>query len=166
MAITFILKGVGIGEFKDALQNENIEYVEMDTRPTPLNTILWNAQVETETGYRMGYYSLFDSKKVKFGKEFAKNHELLEPYKDQKVVQQLIHIAAGWYFVEKSENDTLIFTDIRFGQLGFEDDSPFVFKYNLWENEDGILEAKQIEMRDDVDFKKAFSDLGDRISGN
>ena len=167
MLLTFILKGIGFGKFEKALENENVSYIEMDTRPTPLNTILWNAQVETETGYKMGYYSFFDSKEITFSPEFTKNHHLLDLYKDQKVVKQLKSIAAGWYLVKQGEQDTLIFTDIRFGQFGFEEDSPFFWNYKLWMNEEGIMEAKQVQRNtQDIDFGEAFSALGDRISGN
>jgi len=166
MLLTFVSKGIGFGKFEDALDAENISYIEMDTRPTPLNTILWNAQVETKTGYKMGYYSFFDSKEITFSPEFIKNHHLLEPYKDQKVVKQLKQIAAGWYLVEQAKQDTLLFTDIRFGQFGFEEDSPFFWKYKLWMNDKGIMEAYQIQMKEKVDFGKAFGELGDRIKGN
>ncbi len=164
MAITFILKGIGYGKFETVLSENKIEYIEMDTRPSPLNTILWNAQVETETGFRMAYYSFFDTKEIIFGNEIPKNHELLEPYKDQKVVKQLIHISTGWYLVNKAEQDTLIFTDIRFGQFGFEDDSPFIWNYKLWMNEKGVMEAVQIQPQFNV--KEGMNDLKKRISGN
>ena len=114
----------------------------------------------------MGYYSFFDSKGITFSPEFKKNHNLLDPYKDEKVVKQLKHIAAGWYLVEKSINDTLLFTDIRFGQFGFEEDSPFFWKYKLWMNPAGTMEAQQIKMPSDIDLGKAMGELGTRIKGN
>lgn len=168
MLITFVLKGIGYGKFEDVLTENKIEYIEMDTRPSPLNTILWNAQVETETGFLMGYYSFFDSKKITFGKEIAKNHELLEPYKDQKVIKQLIKISDGWYLVNKAQNDTLIFTDIRFGQFGFDDKAPFLWNYKVWLNENNQIEAFQMdpETNGKIDFNSAFEELGNRISGN
>ncbi len=166
MLITLVLKGIGYGKFEAVLTEKKIDYIEMDTRPSPLNSILWNAQVETERGFRMGYYSLFDNKTIVFGSEIPKNHELLDPIKDQKVVKQLIHISAGWYLVNKAEQDTLIFTDIRFGQLGFENDSPFIWNYKLWVNENGIAEAVQIDPADNFNIGEAFNALGKRISGN
>ena len=165
MALTFLLKGIGYVKFTEAIDNQNIDYLEMDTRPTPLNTILWNSQVETKTGYRVAYYSFFDSKKVKFSKEIPKNHHLLLPYKDQKVVKQLLKIAVGWYIVEQTEEKgKMYFYDIRFGQFGFEDDSEFVWKYELNINDEGIVEAVQIQ----PEFKigEMFSSLGKRIIGN
>jgi len=164
MLITLVLKGIGYGKFENVLTEENIDYIEMDTRPSPLNTILWNAQVETETGFRMGYYSFFDTKKIQFGDEIAKNHELLAPYKNQKVVKQLIHISAGWYLVTQAQQDTLIFTDIRFGQFGYENDSPFIWNYKLWMNESGIMEAVQVQPKFDV--KVGVTEMVERISGN
>ena len=164
MLITLVLKGIGFGKFEAVLTEEKIDYIEMDTRPSPLNSILWNAQVETEEGFRMGYYSFFDTKEIEFGDEIAKNHELLIPYKDQKVVKQLIKISAGWYLVNKAEQDTLIFTDIRFGQFGFENDSPFIWNYKLWMNEQGVMEAVQIQPQFNV--KEGFSEMGKRVSGN
>lgn len=166
MALTFVLKGVGYSKFVTAMERDKIDYVEMDTRPTPLNTILWNSQVETKTGYRMGYYSFFDSKAISFSPEIPKNHHLLEPYKDQKVVKQLKKIAAGWYYVEQVEGG-LIFTDIRFGQFGFEEDSPFFWQYKLTVDRDGVMSAVQLkDVQEKADFGKAFSELGKRIKGN
>lgn len=168
MALTFIFKGVSYSKFENELEKNKIEYVEMDTRPMPFNTILWNAQIETKTGYRMAYYSFFDSKGIEFGEEFPKNHHLLEPYKDQKAIKQLIKIASGWYFVEEVGNH-LLFTDIRFGQIGINpNESPFLWRYKLTPDENGQVIVNQI----DSDFEaeggagEVFGALWKRIKGN
>ena len=50
----------------------------------------------------------------------------IEPYKNQKEVQQLIKISAGWYVLEKIKGE-LFFVDLRFGQMGFDiNKSPFL----------------------------------------
>lgn len=163
MALTFGLKGISHIKFLNAIEEQQISYVEMDSKPTPLNTILWNSQIETETGYRIAYYSLFDSEKIQFSEEFAKNYQLLEPYKDQKEIKQLIHIAAGWYFVEEAEG-YLIFNDIRFGQFGFDANAPFVWRYKLIPDGNDKVIVERIEPK--FEFGKAFSQLGKRIKGN
>ncbi len=166
MALTFVLKGIGYSKFLKAAERDKISYVEMDTQPTALNTILWNSQIETKTGFRTGYYSFFDSKKITFSPEIPKNHHLLEPYKNQKVVKQLIKISTGWYFVEQAE-DGLIFTDTRFGQSGFEKDAPFFWRYKLTMGKDGVMKAVQMRgMQEKMDFGKALGDLKERIKGN
>ena len=139
----------------------------MDSKPTPLNTILWNAQVETETGYRVANYSLFDAKDIEFSREFPKNYHLITPYKNQKEVKQLIKIAAGWYIIEEV-NDELFFVDLRFGQMGMEiNKAPFIWRYKLIPNEKGQIRVKRAR----GDFGKSsagsvFSELWNRIKGN
>ena len=117
LILSFGFKAMAHSAFKNALIDQQIEYLELDTKPTPLNTILWNAFVQTPNGYRIAYYSLFDGSPIHFSKEYSNNHDLLDPYKDQKVVQQLINISNGWYIVEKADKH-LLFWDIRFGQAG------------------------------------------------
>lgn len=166
MAITLVFKYIAHQEFEKELRASQIEYVELDTKPTPLNTILWNGQVATENGYRMAYYSLFDSQRIQFSKEYPKNNHLIEPYLDQKVVQQLIKVSAGWYFVEALAPNKLIFWDIRFGQGGFDPNtSPFIWAYSLTITESGQVYAE----RNDPDIgnmSEAFSRLIDRMKGN
>lgn len=164
MALTFVFKGVGHYHFLEAMDDQKIDYVEMDSKPTPLNTLLWNSQIETETGFRVGYYSFFDTKAITFSTEFPKNHHLIEAYKDQKVIKQLIKISVGWYFIEEIEGE-LFFVDTRFGQMGFGNDAPFVYRYALHIDENGQVEAVQVRP-DSFDIKGMFSELGERIKGN
>ncbi len=164
MALTLIFKFVSYSNFKEKLVSSKIEYINLDTKPTPLNSILWNAQVETKTGYRVAYYSLFDSQPIKFSEEFKKNYHLLEPIQDQKVVKQLIKIAAGWYYMEKVDTH-LYFYDIRFGQSGVELDSPFFWKYELIQDSTGIISAEQIRPQI-VDVGRVFGQLYERMLGN
>lgn len=169
MLLTLVFKWYSYAEFKNKLIKEGIDYVEMDTRPTPFNSILWNAQVETKTGFRMAYYSLFDSKEVIFSKEMPKNHELLDPYRNQKVIKQLIKISAGWYMIEKGEDGVLFFVDLRFGQLGFDaDQSPFLWRFELIPDAQGKIKAEKIgpDMTKVGGYGDAFGSLWDRIWGN
>lgn len=164
LLLTFVSKGIGYTKFQDKLESNNVEYVEMDTKPTPLNAILWNAQVETETGYLVSYYSLFDSQPIEFSEEIKKNHHLLDPYRNQKVIKQLLNIAAGWYYLEKVDGQ-LFFYDMRFGQNGVEHDSPFFWKYQLTPDEDNKISVSRPapEMRN---VSQTLNKLKERILGN
>jgi inner membrane protein len=165
MVFTLVLKWVTFNEFKDGLANNQIDYVEIDTKPAPFNTILWTALVETENGYRTADYSLFDSQDITFSKEFSKNHHLIEPYLEQHVIQQLIHISAGWYYIEKID-DKLIFWDLRFGQIGMDlDTAPFLWSYDLTIDEEGKVTAVKNDPKMD-NVGEIFSELMDRIKGN
>jgi inner membrane protein len=165
MVITLILKGISHKAFENSLDNNHIDYVELDSKPSPMNTIMWNALVETNNGYRTANYSLLDSKAITFSKEFPKNHGLLEPYKDQKVIQQLIRITAGWFIIEK-QSDKMIMWDLRFGQTGMDlDTAPFLMSYDLTVNKDGQIEAKKNDPKIE-NIGEAIDQLIERIKGN
>ena len=113
----------------------------MDTKPSPLNAILWSSLIETDKGYRTAYYSLYDKQEINYSKEFLKNHHLLEPYLEQKVIKQLIDISAGWYRIEE-KNGKLLFWDLRFGQMGLDvNNASFLWYYELNIDENSIVTA-------------------------
>ena len=165
LLLTLIFKWISFQEFKEGLQNQEIDYVEMDTKPSPLNAILWSSLIETDNGYRTAYYSLFDKKEISYSKEFLKNHHLIKPYLEQKIVQQLINISAGWYRIEK-ENGKLLFWDLRFGQMGMDvDTASFLWYYELNIDKDGNISAikRQPQIKN---MSGMFSSLFHRVKGN
>ena len=165
LILTLIFKYVSFQEFKKGLENQKIEYVEIDTKPSPLNAILWSSLIETEKGYRTAYYSLLDEQEINYSKEFLKNHHLLEPYLDQKVIKQLIDITTGWYRIEE-KNGKLLFWDLRFGQMGMDvNDASFLWYYELNIDKNGNVSAikRQPEIKN---FKMVFKELFNRIKGN
>ena len=165
LLLTLIFKWISFQEFKEGLQNQKIEYVEMDTKPSPLNSILWSSLIETDKGYRTAYYSLFDKKEITYSKEFLKNHHLLEPYLEQKVIKQLIDISAGWYRIEE-KNGKLLFWDLRFGQMGMDvNNASFLWYYELNIDENGNVSAIKRQPKIN-NFKLVFKELFNRIKGN
>ena len=165
LLLTLIFKWISFQEFKEGLENQKIEYVEIDTKPSPLNSILWSSLIETDKGYRTAYYSLFDKQEITYSKEFLKNHHLLEPYLEQKVIKQLIDISAGWYIIEE-KNGKLFFWDLRFGQMGMDvNNASFLWYYELNIEENGNVSAikRQPEIKN---FKLVFKELFNRITGN
>ena len=165
LLLTLIFKWISFQEFKEGLENQEIEYVEIDTKPSPLNSILWSSLIETDKGYRTAYYSLFDKQEITYSKEFLKNHHLLEPYLEQKVIKQLIDISAGWYRIEE-KNGKLLFWDLRFGQMGMDvNNASFLWYYELNIKENGNMSAikRQPEIKN---FKLVFKELFNRIKGN
>ena len=166
MLITLLLKWYTYGVFKKSLDHQQIAYAEIQTKPTPLNAILWNANVQTKDSYLIGSYSLFDNdKQVKFY-EFKKNLHLLNDIKNEPIITRLIALTEGWYTLQKTEDGDLFFNDLRFGLMGGEDVSnKFVFRYNLIRNDQGELIAKQ----EDPNPKKAgpmIAKLWQRVLGN
>ena len=163
MLITLILKGITYQKFEKALQQQNIPYLAIETKPSPFNTILWSANVATEDAYLIGHYSLFDSQPIQFT-AYPKHHEWLGDFKKEEKIQRLIKITKGWYTITK-ENGNLYLNDLRFGLLGF---SPaannFTFSFQL-EKKNGEVIITEKE-RNTQEAKKLVGELWDRIKGN
>ena len=157
------LKGLSYLQFREALKNQNISYLEIETKPSPFNTILWTANVETDDAFLIGDYSFFDTKPIIFTR-YDKNHHLLGSLRNQDKVERLIDISNGWYIITE-KNGSLYFNDLRFGVLDPTAENPtFVFSYKLVEEENG-LRVEEVE-RNPEEAKKLLTVLGDRIFGN
>lgn len=163
LIVTVVLKSVAVLHFKEALDNQHMSYSAIDVRPSPLNTILWNANVDTKDAYLLANYSFFDSQAIAF-EVYPKNHDLLGDLKFNDKVQQMISITEGWYtIIEK--NDGLYFNDLRFGLLGLEPNSQnFVFQYKIEETNNNVnfIETDKNQRN----TKKLLNDLLIRIMGN
>lgn len=164
LLITLTLKGLSFVQFEKALEKQNIEYSEIETRPSPLNTILWSANVDTKDAYLIGDYSFFDSKEISFN-TYPKNHHLLSELIQNEVIQRMIRISDGWYIIS-SENGELFFNDLRFGLMSLEPGSnDFVFKYRIEQKNNAEVEIIEVK-KDRRDAKRIMSELWNRIKGN
>jgi inner membrane protein len=135
----------------------------MDIRPTPFNTILWTANVDTKDAYLIGNYSFFDSQEIQF-KAYPKNRKLLEDLKSNEKVKRLIEIAKGWYTLTDNKGN-LYFNDLRFGLISLaENEEKFAFSYQLIQDGDAILVKETPKFRQDA--KRLLRELWKRIWGN
>ncbi|HZH86000.1 MAG TPA: metal-dependent hydrolase [Brumimicrobium sp.] len=163
LALTFLLKGVSFYQFKDALEYQNITYQEIETKPAPLNTILWVANVKREDDFLIGNYSFFDKSDIQFS-HYPKNHHLIEHLIENEKMQRMIHISKGWFTIIEKEGE-LFYNDLRFGLLSTQEDATnFVFQYRIIENKDGTINF--VETKKDIsDGKKLMGELWERVKG-
>lgn len=163
MLVTIILKGITFYKFETALKEQNISYLALQTKPSPMNTILWTANVETENAFLIGDYSFFDTKPIQFSPH-PKNHEILGDLRKEDKVQRLIKITQGWYTVSERA-DGIYLNDLRFGMMSVDpnaDKFAFSFLIEKTGNEVTVTE----EPKDKRDAEKLLSDLWGRIKGN
>jgi inner membrane protein len=108
------------------------KYINYFSTPTLFNNLLWLVVLEQGDGYQLGYRSIFDQTKDVDLTFFPKNDSLLFPIHDHLEVMELKRFSQGFYTVEKV-NDTLVFNDLRFGQVnGWQNPrSAFAFHYYL-----------------------------------
>jgi len=163
LAVTLILKGISYYKFENALKEQNIAFIDLETKPSPLNTILWTANVETEDAFLIGDYSFFDSKPIQFFSH-PKNHEALGTLKEEEKVKRLIKITKGWYTISERENGIYL-NDLRFGLISVDPNGDkFAFSFRIEKTGNEVIIRE--EEKDTRDAKKLLSDLWDRIKGN
>lgn len=163
MVVTLILKGITYHKFTNALDEQNIAYKAIETKPSPFNTILWTANVEVEDAFLIGDYSFFDSKHIQFYRH-PKNHAALGDLKNENKVQRLIAISNGWYAISEKNNATY-FNDLRFGLLSVDPQTDkYAFSYQLQPTSEGLNVIEEPKNRDDA--KKLLADLWERVLGN
>ncbi|MCB9426929.1 MAG: metal-dependent hydrolase [Flavobacteriales bacterium] len=164
MILTILFKGIVYHQFKDALTEQNISHKDIQTKPTPLNSILWAANVETEDSFLIGYSSILNNIPIEF-LEYPKNHHLLGGLSDHPKVQRMIAISQGWYTITKNE-EGLFFNDLRFGTMGIKEGAnTFVFRYKIETDGKGILTFTE-QPKAPEDGKKLLAELWDGIIGN
>lgn len=123
-----------------ALKAQHISIASYFTTPTPFNNWLWYVVATDATGSYVGYRSVFDRSDSMSFEFFPKNEVLLTDIRRDRELGLLKRFSQGHYTVEH-RGDTLIFNDLRFGQmLGWQHSrAGFVFHYYLRPDLDNTL---------------------------
>ena len=100
--------------------------------PSQWNTLLWYVIIPRDSGFHVGYSSVFDKTNNFQFTFYRQNAELLDDVAQERVTKNLVAFSQGYYTVE-ANGDTLLFNDLRFGQIaGWENPkNRFVFHYYL-----------------------------------
>jgi inner membrane protein len=132
LGVSLVNKLVVDSDVKKVAARQNIIYHRYFTTPTPFNNLLWFVVLESDKGYYIGHRSVFDSRYSMPLHYFPRNDSLLLPVKDMDDLADLMRFSQGYYTVEKW-GDTVVFNDLRFGQIiGWQDPKAhFTFHYFL-----------------------------------
>ncbi|NCI45207.1 metal-dependent hydrolase [Sediminibacterium soli] len=119
-------------EAREIFALQKIPHERYFTTPAPLQNWLWYVVAGDDSGYYVGFRSVLDQKKEIRFNYFPRNDSMLNPLMLREDVQHLVKFSQQFYTVEKW-NDTLVFNDLRFGQIiGWDDPKArFVFHYFL-----------------------------------
>jgi inner membrane protein len=148
------------------LEKQNIRYKRLLTTPTPMNTWLWYVVAEVDSGFYTGHRAIADRKDEKLKLQYVSRHEqLLQMYKSDHDVHQLVKFSQD-FFVIKQSKDTLIFNDLRFGEIaGWSSNQPeYVFHYyiNHPEANEMVIQRGRFSNWN----RKTFSSMLSRMRGN
>jgi inner membrane protein len=120
-------------KIEQSLSAEHIPYKNVMITPTPFNSLLWYVIAAVDSGYFVGYRSVFDKDILTTSfTYFQKNEDLLQKVDKATDIKQLIQFADNYYTLQQTR-DTLVFNVLRFGQVaGWENPKEdFVFQYFL-----------------------------------
>ncbi len=122
-------------DVKNIFQKQQIAYDKYFTTPTPFNNWLWFVVASNDSGYYTGYRSVFDTKKEIELRFLPRNDTAMTPYLDstgKEDLRNLVRFSKGYYAIQYW-GDTLVFNDLRFGQIiGWKDPGArFSFYYFL-----------------------------------
>jgi inner membrane protein len=130
LGLATVNKFVVTGNVKERLAYHQIASSNVLITPTPMNSLLWFVAAEDESGFHVGHASVFDVTNREQFTYFPKNDHLLSQASEERTVRYLKTFAEGYYTVE-TWTDTLVFNDLRFGQMAgwVNPDNRFVFHY-------------------------------------
>lgn len=122
------------------LARQHMQYTRTFITPTVMNNWLWYVVAEDAHGYHVGFRSVFDTTDTLDLRYFPRNEELLRGLAHDAELHLLLRFSQGFYTVE-SQQDKLVFNDLRFGQvMGWRDPrAPFTFHFQLGEGSDNEL---------------------------
>jgi inner membrane protein len=145
--------------------SQHITFRRHFTTPTPFNIGLWYVVLESDSGYYIGYRSVFDRQLKMDYHYFPRNDALLDSIRDHDDVIDLLRFSQGYYTVS-TMNDKIVFSDLRFGQItGWQNSAaPFAFYYYLQHPEDNLLIIQRGRFKNWN--KRTFLNLIRRIKGN
>lgn len=162
LLVAVAVKLIVTHKFEAALQEQGIVYSEISTRPSPMNIVLWNANIATADSYLISDYSVFDTAPITFT-AYPKNRKDSTPLMQYPNVKRLIAISKGWFILEQKDHNWY-FNDLRFGLLPQKNKEPiFVFSYLLKETNGSITATEQPKNERDAQF--LLSILWLRIKG-
>lgn len=162
LGVTVINKQVINSKFESFVKEDKLDVLHIDSRPMPLQNILWTANIETPESFYIYYYSHLDNKRQK-PYSVSKNHHLLTPYLTDPRVQKLIKISEGFYTISIHSDKGIYFNDLRFGQTESKQGSKFLFSYHVYHNE-GRVNIDEVE-KDMSQAAKLLPVLWKRILG-
>jgi inner membrane protein len=161
-------------QFETSLQElenrDSVTYIRYSSRPTPLNNILWTANVELEHDFLIGYYSLFDKDSSIQWQKIPKNHHYIEDVQQYPSLYKMVRMMNGYYALD-SIDGKLVLNDLRFGQLvGWKKSNDprfkeFVFAYNVDLSEKPEQIVERDKQRDFEQMWETLSMLWERILG-
>lgn len=152
--------------FKKSYEKAEINYNRFSAQPTILNNFLWYSVAETDTDYKLTFYSIFDDADVatKFA-SLPKNHDLVDMnHPDLEVLKWFSKGYFSLYEIDSTKR--IIYNDLRYPLLNEDDINSSLFSFELvqegdrWNTRPPERNFENLSIRDALRgiFDRAFRD--------
>lgn len=133
MVLTIFNKFYVDDVFEKSFEKAGITYNRFTVQPSILNNVLWYGVAETETDYKVGYYSIFDkSSQVTNFISVPKNQELLDM--SDLDLKKLTWFSNNYYNLASLPNGEFRYNDLRYPLIKNDASSSSVFGFRLYKN--------------------------------
>jgi inner membrane protein len=137
---TIGIRWIVVSRVESELREQATETRSLLVTPTPLNSMLWFVAAADKTGFHTAHVSVFDDYDSARYVYFPQREYLLAPVNETPAIRTLKSFSGDFYTAELW-GDTLVFNDLRFGQMkGWMDPRErFVFHYFVGHTDENIL---------------------------
>lgn len=139
MLWSFSAQAIADHTFKVALSKENTNIIRQRTTAGPFTTFLWRHVAETDDGFLLAYWSIFDSptKTIQFY-HIPRRPDLIEKISETSTFAVVKWFSQGWWYAVEDGENLVRVVDLRFGaipsahgQSHREWDWPFAWRFDL-----------------------------------
>lgn len=115
---SFSAQNTAHSAFQEAIVKENQTILRQRTTAGPFTTFLWRHVAETETGFLVAYWSIFDGqdRSIEFY-TIPRSPELVENLIDTDTFTVLQWFSQGWWFATEDGVKGVRVVDLRFGAI-------------------------------------------------
>jgi inner membrane protein len=152
-------------KFEKALLAKNIKYTNISTNPVIFNGFLWSGIIQAKDTLYCNEYSIFQKRKIDNFLGFAQNKHLSKGFEGQ-VLNTLIWFSNDYYILEKEDDNTLNFYNIKWGRMDYDEADPkktfrFFFKIVKENNTTKLIRVEP--QFNDKELNEVLKKIWDRI---
>lgn len=167
LGLTFFNKAQAENIVEASIKKNNIPVTAHMTNPTMLNNILWYSVGSNDSAVFIGEFSLLHQQNPITWHSYPRNQQLMQQCKSTKDVAVLKWFSDP-YTIAQTNADTLNMYAVKFGRTNMMENElkkTFVFHYKLYQKNGKEIMGMEDANNKNVDFKKNFEDLWERICG-
>lgn len=152
--------------FEKSFKKENVDFQRFSAQPTILNNVLWYGIAETNTDYKIAFYSLLDTSSYADSIiSLPKNHHLLNM--NEPDLKTLTWFSNGYYNLSPlTGSNNIRYNDLRYPLIDPKNKNSSVFSFELEKNGMRWENHRYVDPHfEKTPFSEAFGGLWKRIKG-